>query len=118
MTLIFSLSKIKIGYLRILTTRSSPFDLDTTSVAFTVSNHLSPEVENVIMDEIHAFKNRDGVSRVPELARSTKSIPRAAYPSTMTKHKNPVVRVNVLAFFYTNDRRNELGRPLTGFTKF
>ncbi|KAH0830332.1 HAD-like protein [Lanmaoa asiatica] len=45
----------------VLTTASYPCDLDTTSIACTVSSHLSYQVKNDIMNEMLTFKNEDGI---------------------------------------------------------
>ncbi|KAH0830350.1 HAD-like protein [Lanmaoa asiatica] len=51
----------------VLTTASYPCDLDTTSIACTVSDHFSPGVKNDIMDEMLTFTNEDGI--IPNILR-------------------------------------------------
>ncbi|KAG8217264.1 HAD-like protein [Butyriboletus roseoflavus] len=85
----------------ILTTDTFPCDLDTTSVACTVSDHFSPEVKNDIMNEILTFKNMDGI--IQTYFDATR--PRIG---TFPKNTIPIVCVNVLTFFYSNGRGGEL----------
>lgn len=45
----------------ILTTADYPDDADTTALACMVSDHLSRDVKNDIMDEILTLRNKDGI---------------------------------------------------------
>ncbi|KAG9309523.1 HAD-like protein [Chiua virens] len=77
-----------------LTTTSFPCDLDTTSIACSVSDHFLPEVKNEIINEILTFKNKDGIIQT--------------YFDVSRPRIDPIVCVNVLTFFYSNGRGSEL----------
>lgn len=79
----------------VLTTEGFPCDLDTTSVALTVTGR-SKEVISSVMDEMLNYVDKDGIVQ------------------TYFDHKrlrfDPVVCVNVLTLFYANGRGDELPR--------
>lgn len=103
----------------ILTTEAFPCDLDTTSVALTVTGR-SREVISSVMDEMLKYVDKDGIVQVghhpvilPLVADRNQSS-RHSLPQTYFDHKrlrfDPVVCVNVLTLFYANGRGEELPR--------
>ncbi|TBU22525.1 HAD-like protein [Dichomitus squalens] len=82
----------------VLTTAMFPNDMDTTSIACTVLDHFTTEVKNDIMDEILSFRNRDGIVQT--------------YFDRARPRIDPVVCVNVLAFFHINGRGHDLAEVL------
>ncbi|KAJ6525426.1 HAD-like protein [Mycena vulgaris] len=82
----------------VLTTSSFPFDLDTTSIASTISPHLDQVTKHSIMDEILTYRNKDNIV--------------STYFDVTRPRIDPVVCVNVLTFFYTNGRGDELSATL------
>ncbi|KAJ7139011.1 HAD-like protein [Mycena epipterygia] len=82
----------------VLTTSSFPCDLDTTSIALSISPHFDEATKHSVMDEILTYRNQDGIV--------------ATYFDMTRPRIDPVVCVNVLTFFYMNGRGEELGASL------
>ncbi|KAI1790112.1 HAD-like protein [Ganoderma leucocontextum] len=82
----------------VFTTAKFPDDLDTTSLTCTVLDHFTAEVKNEIMDEMLNYKNRDGIMQV--------------YFADDRPRFDPCVCVTILAFFYANDRGDDLPETL------
>jgi len=81
-----------------LTTLEFPFDVDTTSIGLTISDHLDPSIKNRVMDEIVELRNSDNVVPV--------------YFDARRPRVDPVVCVNALALFYANGRGEQLAETL------
>lgn len=102
----------------VLTTAWYPCDLDTTSIACTVSDHFSPEVKNDIMNEILTLRSKDGIVQTyfdvtrPRIGTFTFSKNTMRRPinwrSWCWNMLDPIVCVNVLTLFYSNGRGSEL----------
>ena len=101
----------------ILTTEAFPCDLDTTSVALTVTGR-SKETISSIMDEMLNYVDKDGIVQVSRCSDSNSFDPGAHQPyfhslrQTYFDHRrlrfDPVVCVNVLTLFYANGRGDQL----------
>ncbi|KAI0328206.1 hypothetical protein GY45DRAFT_1019160 [Cubamyces sp. BRFM 1775] len=79
----------------VLTTEEFPPDVDTTSIAYTVTGDRYPEkVKNDTMDEILKLRNGDGIV--------------LTYFDHTRPRIDPVVCVNVLTFFHANGRGDDL----------
>ncbi|TRM57278.1 HAD-like domain-containing protein [Schizophyllum amplum] len=81
-----------------LTTRSFPFDVDTTSIGMTVARDISEATKHRVMDEMLHLRSSDGVLQV--------------YFDPSRPRVDPVVCVNALCFFHLNGRGQELAETL------
>ncbi|KAI0711642.1 HAD-like protein [Earliella scabrosa] len=82
----------------VLTSACFPDDLDTTSMACTVLDHYSQGAKEELMDQMLALRNSDGIVQT--------------YFDNTRPRIDPVVAVNVLTFFYSNNRGHELAETL------
>jgi len=103
----------------ILTTEAFPCDLDTTSLALTVTGR-PKEVISSVLDQMLNYVDKDGIVQVspvsppihfsvPDLHQSFNSL-RQTYFDHRRLRFDPVVCVNVLTLFYAHGRGEELPR--------
>ena len=99
------------------TTDNFPCDLDTTSIALTVTGR-PKEVISSVMDEMLNYIDKDGIVQVSRPFNSNSSSPGAHQPQfhlfrqTYFDHGilcfDPIVCVNVLTLFYVHGRGDQL----------
>ena len=101
-----------------LTTANFPFDLDTTSIGLTVSNHVDHETKMGVMDEMLTYLNKDGIIQTyfdvtrPRIGKLANFVLEMLVAYSLYYLTDPIVCTNVLTFFHMNGRGHELDATL------